>query len=126
MSRPRAKRTDELAALEAQYAERRAEIERDYAEFVDGMRRLEAAIVSGKATRSATERAWRARNPGKRVMTLSEVDTRRRELLREAHEDYRRELETFELREKLFAADPEAPDPRRPKRGPGRDSVPSR
>ena len=119
MSRRRVDREQGVSAIDARYEARRAEIEREYSEFVDVITTFEAAVAGGEASRSAMEREVRRRHPRQRVMTVAEAAARRREWLREALDDYRCELKTFELAARVHEAhDVGAPKARDGERGP--------
>jgi hypothetical protein len=123
VSRRRQDPEAELAAIEARHVARLEEIERAYADCVRELRRAEGAITSGQVTRAGTLRAWKKQYPGTRPMTQDEASRELQKRRREALEDYRRELETFELRRSLGQADTRsrgARGRRKGKRGPGR------
>ena len=103
MSRRKSELARDLAAIEGRYQERRQEIERSYSDWGAELDRLEQAIAQGKTTRDGALRSWRRRYPGTRPMDLGEAQLELYRRLRDAHEDYRRELEAIEIREKLRA-----------------------
>jgi hypothetical protein len=88
----------ELAAIEARHVARRQEIEQSHAVWVAELERLEQAIADGTTTRAGALRSWKRRYPNTRPMDLGEAHLELYERLRQADEDYRRQLEAFDLR----------------------------
>jgi hypothetical protein len=122
VSRRRQDSDDALAAIEARYAAELEELERSYADWELELRRVEDAIASGRVTREGALHAWKRQYPGTLPMSLAQANRELRKRRREAREDYRRELETFELRRRLDQGEARSPDPegRKDKRGRGR------